>query len=326
MKKFITLFVTLMALFAYSDTMNIGYVDSAPFAYDDNGLVVGSDVDIIRSIHRDVVLNYVEYQSFSELIESFEADELDYGIGGASITVDRNKSVLFSIPTEKNELRYLYDSSTNHPPITFSALAPVIGKTFQWLFVALSIFAHTIWAVERLNGSEEHFSKNYFKGISQAYYWSVVTSSTVGYGDITAKTRVGRFLTCIIIFAGIIWFGTFITFLNSEVTKLNSHSGFRIEQDFNAIGAPVGSTSGDMLNQRGIDYIQFNTLSECVEKLIAGRLECMVYDKKPLEFIADGLPNLKMGDEVLGVEYMGIICSTVECKSLVDNHIIKTLK
>lgn len=326
-KLIITVGLALIAWASYGNEIWVGYVDSPPFAYmnSQNDFVVGSDVDILRGIHQEDTFKFVEYENFKSLIASFTKDGLSYGIGGASITSERNKSVIFSIPTEKNEVCYIYDSSIQNNGATMKAMAQVMQRGFILLFIALTIIAHTIWVIERFNGDDDHFSKNYFKGIGQAYYWAVVTSSTVGYGDITPKTRLGRVVTCIIIFGGIIWFGTFVSFLTSEVTRLNSNSEIYIS-DFKAIGTPQGSTSQDLLNRNGTIHINFDSLKSAFTKLEEGRIECVVFDKKPLEFIVGNTGKYKVSNEVIGVEYMGIICATSELKSKVDCRIIKGLE
>ena len=49
-----------------------------------------------------------------------------------------------------------------------------------------------------------------------SYYYSVVTLTTVGYGDITAKTDLGRLATTIYIFMGV---GIIAVFVQAVVKK-----------------------------------------------------------------------------------------------------------
>ena len=52
-----------------------------------------------------------------------------------------------------------------------------------------------------------------------AFYWALVTSSTVGYGDITPKTRVGKVIASIVIFVGITIFSFYVGVTTSFVAE-----------------------------------------------------------------------------------------------------------
>jgi voltage-gated potassium channel len=79
-----------------------------------------------------------------------------------------------------------------------------------WLFVAF-ISSLMVYETERHTQPE-------FRDFYNCMYFTYVTSATIGYGDMTAKTTVGRIVTsissgiCLMIFAGIIGvIGTSIT-------------------------------------------------------------------------------------------------------------------
>jgi len=44
--------------------------------------------------------------------------------------------------------------------------------------------------------------KNGFRSIPEAMYWATVTVATVGYGDITPKTPLGRFIASMLMIVG----------------------------------------------------------------------------------------------------------------------------
>lgn len=328
MKNIIIASLVLISGGSYGQVLKVGYVNSAPFAYsvDNDDIVVGSDVNLIRSANPRTILDFIEYKSSTEMINAFEADGLDYGIGGISITPERNDNVIFTMPTEKNEICYIYDSKKLDKHAMIIVILKVLCKAMLYLFIALTIIAHTIWVVERFNGDEHNFSKNYFKGIAQSYYWAVVVCSTVGFGDIVAKTAFGRFLTCIIIFGGIAWFGGFLGYMTMELGRIKDYNNFSIEKDFKAIGVHANSTSDALLKSKDILTIEFESIDECFAKMKAGKLDCIVYDRKPLEFLIENEPRFTLGNQTLSNEFMGIICATPEYKQKIDGRIIKELK
>ena len=72
------------------------------------------------------------------------------------------------------------------------------NKILVFLF-AVTILVVIIGAVMYLieGGSNEGFSS-----IPRAVYWAIVTITTVGYGDITPQTRIGQFLSAIVMILG----------------------------------------------------------------------------------------------------------------------------
>ena len=74
----------------------------------------------------------------------------------------------------------------------------------QILFISLLLsvlFGIVVWAVER--SSNDDFQKSFIKGSMTAFWWSVVSMTTVGYGDIVPRSFVGRLLGIIWVFIGV---------------------------------------------------------------------------------------------------------------------------
>jgi len=81
--------------------------------------------------------------------------------------------------------------------------------TIFFIFIFLLFFASTTIYV--FEGSGENQNINSF---ADAIYWSVITISTVGYGDITPITPEGKFVTGFLIVTGIV----LISFVTSVIT------------------------------------------------------------------------------------------------------------
>ncbi|XP_047145809.1 uncharacterized protein LOC124818771 [Hydra vulgaris] len=64
------------------------------------------------------------------------------------------------------------------------------------------IFGMIIWFIERTYNSE--FSKYFVKGSATGLWWSVVSMTTVGYGDIVPRSIFGKIIACIWLFIGVV--------------------------------------------------------------------------------------------------------------------------
>ncbi|MGD8836054.1 MAG: potassium channel family protein, partial [Desulfobacteraceae bacterium] len=64
----------------------------------------------------------------------------------------------------------------------------------------------------------KYISTKYFPGIFQAFWYVLVTMTTVGYGDIVPRNWVGRVMACFVMVIGIGFFGWAIAQLSSAIT------------------------------------------------------------------------------------------------------------
>ncbi|KAH3830031.1 hypothetical protein DPMN_103267 [Dreissena polymorpha] len=82
-----------------------------------------------------------------------------------------------------------------------------------FLLAGMCTFASIVFIAERNDNA---------RSIPQWWYWSVITMTTVGYGDITVKTDVGRFIACLCALSGVLMFAlTVPLFANHFLTLYN---------------------------------------------------------------------------------------------------------
>lgn len=87
--------------------------------------------------------------------------------------------------------------------------------TFAILFV-ITIVGTLMYIVEG--------QKNGFSSIPEAMYWATVTVATVGYGDITPKTPLGRFIASILILIGYGMIAVPTGIITHEITNISKAS------------------------------------------------------------------------------------------------------
>ena len=69
----------------------------------------------------------------------------------------------------------------------------------------ITVFLFTVFTVVVITGSTMYLiegAKNGFTSIPRSIYWSIVTLTTVGYGDISPKTELGQVLAALIMILG----------------------------------------------------------------------------------------------------------------------------
>ena len=97
----------------------------------------------------------------------------------------------------------------------------VLIRIFLTLFTIIFVYAGLIYQVEhQINGDR---LQNFF----DAFYFVVVTMTTVGYGDVTPLSQAGRVMTLLMIFTGVL----FIPWQLSELIKQFVKTADLVEQE-----------------------------------------------------------------------------------------------
>ena len=128
---------TISAQPSQVDTLNVKYYENYPYAYMENGVLKGIEVDIIKKyvewlkLEKDIVtvVNYKSFKEFSEFYNSIKkGDARSIGLGSVTITEDRAKEVAFS-PAYLRNIAVLITSG-NVPSIKNPPTIEEAGKVF----------------------------------------------------------------------------------------------------------------------------------------------------------------------------------------------------
>eukprot|EP00002_Diphylleia_rotans_P013919 TRINITY_DN2710_c0_g1_i9.p1 TRINITY_DN2710_c0_g1~~TRINITY_DN2710_c0_g1_i9.p1 ORF type:complete len:701 (-),score=107.40 TRINITY_DN2710_c0_g1_i9:348-2450(-) len=96
---------------------------------------------------------------------------------------------------------------------TLSHAKEPLGLLLMMFMLLVVIFSTLIYFAERGDYIDGNFCRNHVEGICEkspyssiiaSFWWSVVTMTTVGYGDITPITNTGKLIACIAALSGVI--------------------------------------------------------------------------------------------------------------------------
>ncbi|GIO24570.1 ectoine/hydroxyectoine ABC transporter substrate-binding protein EhuB [Oceanobacillus sp. J11TS1] len=81
-------------------TVQVGFANESPYAYEDNGELKGAAVDIATAVFAELGVDNVEgkLSDFSELIPGVQAGQFDLVTAGMAINPDRCENAIFSEP------------------------------------------------------------------------------------------------------------------------------------------------------------------------------------------------------------------------------------
>lgn len=89
----------------------------------------------------------------------------------------------------------------------------VFVRIFLTLFTLIFVYAGLIYQVEH------QINRDRLENFFDAFYFVVVTMTTVGYGDVTPLSEAGRFMTVLMIFTGVLFIPWQLSELIAQVVK-----------------------------------------------------------------------------------------------------------
>ncbi len=299
--------------------LKIGVHNFRPVVFQKDEKWTGFEIELWEKIAQDlnVEYEYIENKDFSDLLTKTSTGAHDIAMAGITRTIDRAKKLRMSFFTLDTGL-----GIATVPMQSFSIkdlLKGVFSKQTMIVLTILVLFAlitaHVYWFIE----SGISVSEKYTQGIFEAFWWSIVTFSTVGYGDISPVSFVGRVFGVFSILFGLAIFGLYIGQVSASLTLTKMKSKISSADDLanKKIGIKKGTTAKGAVEARHGDVVEFENLEEAYEAIKTQTIDAVVADLPILQdqmkekgFILVGgtfarqayafvLPKIKGSDELL---------------------------
>jgi ABC-type amino acid transport substrate-binding protein len=220
------LMLILCASQAGGESLVVGVKPAEPFIIvADDGSVSGFSIDLLEHILAQLEeLVSVSYHVDSDIpthLASIRDGRVDLGIAATTITLERLGSFEFSHPFDLADLGIIAEKEPTPEPVIPKLFTKVLSKTalrvgFVFILsytsrnvvfgtilviVCMTIAGHIIWFIER--EEDGHFHTSYLRGVATGVWWTIVTMSTVGYGDVYPKKPLGKAFASFVIIIGI---------------------------------------------------------------------------------------------------------------------------
>ncbi len=270
--------------------LKVGVFPRAPLAMkDDDGHWRGLSVDLWEAVSGELGLAY-EYVEvpLDEIIEKLNHGELDVALGEIGVSADRERLVDFTQP-------YLITSAAVVLPgrepltsfrqamrgISLQGLLTVIGVMMGTLFV----FSLLLWLIER-RVQKTHFGGRPIHGFGSALWFAAVTMTTVGYGDKTPQTPLGRGLAFVWMFLGIVLVSAFTGSVASSITLAELNRSITSVHDLASFrnGVVTGSLAEDFLKGAGIPVQGYATVEDGLAAMESRQITAFVGNDAALRY------------------------------------------
>jgi polar amino acid transport system substrate-binding protein len=270
--------------------------DSPPFSFQaSDGTWMGLSVEmwnrVATALHLEARL---EGMDRAELMDAVASGRARFGVGPLSITAARLARVDFSVPIYGTGVAVAVPYAHRRPAgvLVDAVLSPTFLRLFGGLLVVAVIVGGILWIAERR--ANPAFSRERIHGWGTGIWLSLVTMTTVGYGDTAPRTLLGRVVATILMFTGIvmisIFTGTVATLLTIE--RLGPRIASFEDLGHARVAAVTASAAAQMMEAERLPALLFPDVDQALQALLDGRADALVYDRALLASTLVKRPNL----------------------------------
>jgi len=264
-------------------TLRVATKPYEPFVFEKDGEYSGFSIDLWEAIAEEVGLEFewVGTDSVSALLGTIVDDPTaDVATAGITITAAREDAFDFSHPFFHTGLQVMVPTSGSSDGLSTvrAILSPALLQTIGALIAVLLLAAHVLWFFERRR-NPEMFPASYFAGVWEAFWWSAVTVTTVGYGDKTPKTIPGRLVAVVWMFAGLLFLGYFTASVTTVLTVAQLTSNINGPDDLTGkrVGTVGGTTASEYMQRGGARVLEYGHIREAFDALQKKELDLHLY-------------------------------------------------
>jgi len=241
--------------------------------------------NIADDLNIDYEIVFYNQSSMNKIISDIEKGVIDVSIGSQTINSDRLAKIEFSQPFYITKLGIATNADTE---AWYSFLSAILSADFLGILLllalVLALLGSSIWLAER--NSNNDFRKGP-GGIWDGAYFMAVVMTTVGFGDKSTKTTLGKAITVVWMFAALGITGIFISSLSSSMTVNKMESGIEHLSDLRKMKvASISNTTSDLfLKNNEIKHYKYGNVLEGLIDIEKDELDVFVYDLPILQYL-----------------------------------------
>ena len=268
----------------------VGIYSAPPFNIrQPDGSWTGIAVDLWKEIASDLKVEF----EFREITVATRFEGLmngwfDVCIGPITITAEREEQIDFTHTFFTSGLRVATRRSSSATdsnfllPLLRQLLSTQVLKLVLLIFSILCIAAILVWLCEhRKNAAHFGGQGRKLSGIGSALWWSAVTMTGVGYGDLYPRTLIGRVVAVAWMFSSLVLVAVFTATMASMLTAEKLGLPKTIQKPEDLRGLSIGTAANTTATQYAEkNHLNFRTLpgDQLLPALRGGKVDAVIND------------------------------------------------
>jgi ABC-type amino acid transport substrate-binding protein len=255
-----------------------------------DGTWTGKSIELWRDIADELGLRYELHETDLDGMLAGVADgRYDAGVAAITVTSAREEILDFTAPFHTTGLAIAVHAEEAS---TWRSILAVLGsRAFLELVLGLGLLFFVVgglmWAIERR--ANPQFGEGPVQGVGNGYWWTVVTMTTVGYGDKTPRTVLGRLLALGWMMLSVVIISSVTATIASNLTIEQLEAKISEPADLSRfeVGTVVATTSESYLRAAHLDFRTYPDAAEGLADLANGEIEAFVYDEPLLRPVVE---------------------------------------
>jgi polar amino acid transport system substrate-binding protein len=296
--------------------LRIAVYDVPPYGYvDTDGSISGVSVELWRRVAERMEREFklIPVSDMESILGGLEQGRFDAAIGAITITPEREERVDFSYPAHRSGVAVALrkQSGPLFALMSYGAAVFELGFLILAMLTMLVLIGIAMWFIERPVRSGVQGSESSVVTLRDGLYWAVVTMTTVGYGDKTPKTTIGRAVAILWMLGSVVLVSLMSTSLVSRLTAdrvETRDAAASIDLNGKKLAAVAQSSGAEYLDELHLRYAKFKDLPEALDALASGQSNAVVNSVGALQyFIAKRYAKaLELQQGLLAPAYMAI--------------------
>jgi polar amino acid transport system substrate-binding protein len=273
--------------------LRVAVYDAEPYGgQSSDGLFTGASVDLWRRVAEDRNWQYqlTIVSRMDDLLSGLQGNAYDIAIGAITITPEPLARVDFSYPTHRSGVAAVFARRTGAASAFYDYITAVedLGVLVIVILIPLTIIGLLMWWFERPHLTKDSKSESSVTSWHEGVYWAVVTMTTVGYGDKTPKTHMGRALAVVWMIGSLVLVSLLTTNLIARMT-VSRVGGVAATRTSDLAGkrlAAVSASSGaEYLDAQRLEYRKFANLPEALNAVATGKMDAVINSVGALQYL-----------------------------------------
>ena len=267
-----------------------------------NDELSGFSIELWESIADELDLNYeLELLDFEAKLGAIRDKNADVAIGCISVSEERERYMDFTHAVIANG----FSAASLIEASLIPSFSDESLKMLLLLLLFVIFFSHLMWWSEH---GQSAISDRYFPGVFQSIWFSLVTMSTVGYGDIAPQRWLGRISAALLIVTGVTAFGVIVGQFAADAIGQRAQKPVQSVSDLRnyVVGAKTGTAATVYLDALGVEMEEHASLNEAAEAMRDGSVDVIVHDTLAITHLVQRNEDLVTTGPAFAPHYIGI--------------------